>query len=128
MKPAWRSSVGFDQAPTRAESGKSSSPHYWAPWMFLEVSAPSASDVTEDAVGEPWGIWGQHLLQAVVSFTGGFALSPSKGTGQLSRACSCHGFPGPALAPSLTMRHFIRGSTTPFGNQVLFHLPQLLHH
>lgn len=74
------------------------------------------------------GHMGQHLLQAAVSFTGGFALSLSKGTGQLSRACSCHGFPGPAPAPSLTMRHFIRGSTTPFGNQVLFHLPQLLHH
>lgn len=58
VKSAWMSSVGFDQAPIRADSGKSSSPRYWAPWMFLEVSAPSASDVTEDAVGEPWGIWG----------------------------------------------------------------------
>lgn len=58
MKPAWRPSLGFDQALTRADSGKSSSPCYWALWMFLEVSAPSASDVTEHAVVEPWGIWG----------------------------------------------------------------------
>lgn len=139
MKPGQRLPVGLEQTwlllePTWENPPSISAPclsHHGVPRAFSEVPMPSASDLPEcSSPAGTGGSCGTHRAAAPADcgvLQRGLHLEPVCGRRRAAPQGSEDTWLS-QLCPSHMMRHFTPHGATPFGEQVLFHSPQLLHH